>query len=183
MVINRPSSWRTCIGGNSAVGDQADGTLRYFRNLSPPATASASRSPVAQHRAQRCRAEQPGVGFQIDGSSNFVTDTRVYTSTLNGVQVNGDSNQLLKIWGGRQEQRARAGSSNLLQENTSRSNTLDGFHIVTGTNNTLTKNTAGGTASQNNLGPCQYDIPAGNIDGGGNKSKGVSVAVPAGCTN
>ena len=173
-------------GGNSAVGNEADGTERYFRNLEPTGngvgikvegSSNTVHNGVVQHST--------GVGFQIDGSSNFVTDTRIYTSGSNGVQVAGDSNQLLKMLigdigkGNGADGLNLTGSSNLLQENVSRSNTNDGFRIVSGTNNTLTKNTSGGTASQDN-GDCEYEVVAGNINGAGNKANNVTIPGNAG---
>ncbi|HKF41955.1 MAG TPA: hypothetical protein VKG01_02540 [Thermoanaerobaculia bacterium] len=50
---------------------------------------------------------------------------------------------------------------------------------------TSSRTTFGGTPTQKNA-TCQYDVAAGNTNGGGNKSNGVTVApnpFPTGCIN
>ena len=133
-----------------------------------------------------------GVGLQVNGDSNMVTDTAVYTSGSHGIQITGNSNQVLKTKSGDigkgngGDGLNVAGNSNTLQENTSRSNAVDGIRIPSGTGNTLKKNVSGGTASQNN-GSCEYDVVAGNVNNGENKANGVTVPgavgspFPTGC--
>ena len=60
------------------------------------------------------------------------------------------------------------GNNGALSENTSRSNGGVGFDILS-SGHKLTKNIAGGTASQNN-GGCEFVINASNTDGTGNKA-------------
>ena len=133
-----------------------------------------------------------GVGLKIEGNGNYTTDTAVFSNTSHGVQVIGNTNQLLKIdagdigKGNSGDGFNVSGNNNVLTENTARSNTLDGIRIISGTGNALKKNLSGGTASQNN-GDCEFEVVAGNINKGENKANNVTVPgavnspFPTGC--
>jgi hypothetical protein len=134
------------------------------------------------------------VGFWLIGNSNLMTDTTIEYNRSHGILAAGDSNRFLKMQIGDVSGRGNlgdglnlSGSSNVIQENTARTNTLDGIHIVSGTGNGLKKNLSGGTSAQNNL-DCEYNVVAGNINNGENKSNDVTVPgavgspFPTGCT-
>jgi parallel beta-helix repeat protein len=180
-------------GGNSKWGLVAEGTERYIRNEQPTGNGigivvSGDGNTVHNGVVQNSAT----VGLEILGNNNFVTDTRVYTSGTDGVVVSGDNNELRKMLigdigkGNGGDGLLLGGNGNVLQENTARSNTKDGFHIVVGTGNTLKKNISGGSATQNN-GDCEFDVADGNTDLGENKANGVLVVdvvpgvFPTGC--
>jgi parallel beta-helix repeat protein len=123
-------------------------------------------------------------GIRVEGTDNTISENKAYSNGLDGILVTGDGNSLLKNVSGDIGKGnalngiAVTGNTGPLTENTARSNGVDGFSIA-GTGHTLTKNVGGGTAAQENT-ACQFDIGAGNVDGGQNKANGTSFAFGAG---
>ncbi|HSE62660.1 MAG TPA: right-handed parallel beta-helix repeat-containing protein [Thermoanaerobaculia bacterium] len=115
-----------------------------------------------------------GNGVLVSGSNNTVeNNSRINDNALNGILVTGDGNT---ISGNRSESgkgntlngiRVDAGAdNNAINENDMFSNGAAGFSIF-GTGNSLEKNTA-----TNNTGN-EFEIGAGNVDGGDNEANGV----------
>lgn len=173
---------------NNAIGFKITGDGNTIHNGS--ATYNGKRSNGTLYPA----GPNVGVGVYVNGNNNVITDTNAQYNTSHGFQVIGNSNQVLKVSSGDVSGRGNggdglnlSGDSNLLQENTTRTNSLDGIRIVSGTGNRLKKNVSGGTTGQNS-GDCEFEVVAGNIDLGENKSNNVLVPgavygpFPTGCT-
>jgi hypothetical protein len=89
-----------------------------------------------------------GVGLKIEGNGNYVTDTDVFGNSSHGVQVIGNSNQILKVdagdigKGNGGDGANVNGTGNLIQEVDAYANSGNGIS-ATGGANTLNKNLAG----------------------------------------
>jgi hypothetical protein len=138
-------------GGNSAVGVEADGTLRYLRNEGASGNGTGIKVTGNNNTVHNGSASgNIGVGLQIDGSFNYVTDTAALGNSSHGVQVTGNSNQLLKINAGKEgtgngnsgDGLKVVGNLNTIKEVNAYANHLNGFE-VSGSGNTFSKNVAG----------------------------------------
>ena len=108
-------------GGNSAVGNEADGTLRYFRNTQPTGNGVGIKVVGSSNTVHNGAAiGNTGDGVYVQGDSNYLTDTNSMSNGGNGFNIVGSSNQLLKFDAGEK----------------GTPNALDGVHVV-GNSNTL----------------------------------------------
>ena len=148
-----------------------------------------------------------GDGLRVAGSGNVIHENNVFANGGDGIDVSGGTsakpNVLLKNDVG-DRGKGNLGNGILvaglgngipdpveLEQNTVKSNKLDGIKI-TGSGHELLKNESGGRgaypAGEQN-GGCAYNVVAGNFNATGNKANDSSIAgadrsaFPTGCTN
>jgi parallel beta-helix repeat protein len=136
-------------GGNSAVGVEADGTLRYLRNEGASNNGTGIKVLGNNNTVHNGAANgNTGDGVSVTGSFNYLTDTNSMGNSGNGFNVVGSSNQLLKLDAGEKTTPNSldgvhvVGNSNKLSEIDAYANSGDGIDVA-GNSNTLSKNVAG----------------------------------------
>jgi hypothetical protein len=142
-----------------------------------------------------------GDGINLFGTGNFIGANFVFQNNGDGINVSGGTaagpNTIKGNISG-SAQRGNGGSGIVLggtgnggttpielEANTTQGNSVDGIRI-TGTGHQLKGNVSGGMSAKNNAG-CEFNVAAGNINAGGNRSgsRVISGAVgspfPTGC--
>jgi hypothetical protein len=133
--------------GSNVAGWKVEGNGRTLRNVASSGNGTGLWFVGNNNIMHNGAATSNGIGLRIDGNGNLATDTNIFSNTGNGVQVTGNSNQLLKIDAGDVGQGNGGdginvnGNANLIQECDAFAN-LNGI-VATGGNNTLKKNVGG----------------------------------------
>ncbi len=133
---------------SSVAGWKVDGDGRTLRNVATSRNGVGVWFNGNGNTMHNGSGTSNGIGLRIDGNGNVATDTHIFSNTGNGVQVTGDSNQLLKINAGDLGKGNGGdgvnvnGTGNLIQECDAYDNTVNGIS-ATGGANTLKKNNGG----------------------------------------
>jgi len=143
--------------GVNGAGWKVEGNGRELRNTGGSGNTTGIWFVGNNNIMHNGSAGSNTVGLKIDGSFNYVTDTDAFGNSSHGVQVTGNSNQLLKIDAGDKgkgnggDGLKLSGNSNTIQEVDAYANGLNGFE-VSGTGNSLSKNVAGDRGDKANGG-------------------------------
>jgi hypothetical protein len=139
------------------AGIESTGNGRYLRNENVLSNAFGFKVTGNNNTIHNGSATSNGVGVWISGNNNTATDTNAYSNTSHGVQVNGNSNQLLKIDSGDSGKGNGGdgfnvtGDSNNLSEDDAFSNKGNGFTLA-GNLNTILKGRSGDSGKGNGTG-------------------------------
>ncbi len=155
--------------GSAVAGWLVEGNNRYLRNVYARSNAVGVKFVGNANTMHNGTVENnTGAGLIMQGGNGLITDTDAFSNGGHGVQVIGNTNQILKVDSGDSGKGNGGdgihveGSGNLIQETAVFANTGDGIDVVasTGSPNILKKNVVG------------------DRSGKGNGGNGISVAGP-----